>query len=171
MWGHSDLELPVHALKDREPTYVMLDAVAEGQGREENHVELVVPLHLRYTEPRSGGGYERVEMAWPMAFSVCPSAHNTPKPSFLDTLPPPFQSPFGGGTHSIMTIPSCTEGGPNPIHEFFIPIGNSDHLPIVQFGTAAFVLFSFFWVGSAILRTLPRQRNGAHSCIIDSKSE
>lgn len=190
MWGHADLELPVHALEDSNPTYVLLNVAEESMRREDSRispVHLELPLHLRYAEARNGGEYERTTMDYPLVFTVCPAPHGSSEPctSFqppatrahtdlayssaqLQSIPPPFHSPFDERQNSITIIPRRAQNGAHH-HEFFIPVGNTDHLPFVQFGTAVLVFLCFIQVGSTLLSAYTRIQQGTTSGIREKR--
>jgi hypothetical protein len=68
VWGNPDLELPVHALESQDSTFVMIDLGHTAAGES----LLEIPLHLRYGQARSGGGYETVQLEDPIFFTSCP---------------------------------------------------------------------------------------------------
>lgn len=65
-------------------------------------------------------------------------------------LRPPFVSPFNETAETLTFFPSCPVA--NTSYEFIVPIGDTDHLALVQNGTAVVVVLCFFWVASALWR-------------------
>lgn len=64
-----DLELPAHALTSQDDTSLVIH-LAPGT-LDSNGQRLEVPLHIRYAQPRAGGGYQHLTLSWPTLFSIC----------------------------------------------------------------------------------------------------
>jgi len=83
-WGTANLELPVHAVLQRNSVLLLSVKVSLGQdlrtsgglsqevGEAELGLDIKVPLHLRYGNPGSNSGYHAAEIDWPTGFLACP---------------------------------------------------------------------------------------------------
>jgi len=81
-WGTANLELPIHAVPQNNSRLLLTVSPehdlwnSDDPNPEVNEVEfgleIKVPLHLRYGDPRSNSGYHTAEMDWPTGFLACP---------------------------------------------------------------------------------------------------
>jgi hypothetical protein len=155
--GHEDLELPVHALANNGESWLLVN-VGSGATVKGSEVEIEIPLHLRYAQPKTGGGYDVVDMNMPFVFWACPkssmsyqpfhgvSGADTPSAATATSLHRlgPFASDFKGfTTHAIHSASSVSETS----FTFNIPRGDLEHLKFVQLGTFVAVMISFLYLG------------------------
>lgn len=71
--GTSNLELPLTAV-DPSGSSLLLDvSMPEETQSDSMIIDVKVPLHMRYGEPASAGGFSEVKMTWPLVFFACPN--------------------------------------------------------------------------------------------------
>ncbi|KZO95823.1 PIG-X/PBN1 protein [Calocera viscosa TUFC12733] len=154
IWGEVDLEAPVSAV-DQRGTAVLLDVDEEGTE---------IPLHLRYPRPGThevvvaSGGRAGFELPCPFVYWACDTESRKENSPF-DDLPPPFTSPYTKAQefHFLRSQPpkSGTDPGP-PTLQVLVPTGDLSHLPLVEWGTGAAVLFAFFYIAYCAWTVPPR---------------
>ncbi|KAG5634553.1 hypothetical protein H0H81_001553 [Sphagnurus paluster] len=167
-WGPSNLELPVAALKKEhnaslhgEGSHILLDVKREDQTRDETERQLEVhlPLHLRYGDPRkaSASRYHEEELAWPIGFFACPRSHHPDAKREAEvTLPPTLGALFDSRTSVLLPIPpfpASTHPGPMRVR---VPTASPAHRAPVELGTALVVLLACAWVAHAAYRAVGR---------------
>ncbi|KDQ11743.1 hypothetical protein BOTBODRAFT_177121 [Botryobasidium botryosum FD-172 SS1] len=189
VWGETDLEKPVSAVDSR-GSVLLVDVGADILGNAHKkggggELQVEVPMHVRYLSPSpwtstsknvsgrpgqvvSEGMYEPVEWSWPLGFYACPRrADQVPEKEVqynpLASIPAPFVSPFDA-THTDITLIPPHPTANSTTYRALVPVGNIEHLSLVQYGTTLVVLLSFLYVGVACWRaasSLKAQRDKA----------
>lgn len=136
VWGETDLELPVDVVDGRgSALMISLPSAGLEIGTDgERHVELEVPLHLRYMTP-DDTDYVMATIPWPLGFSAC-----APATSVNVSIKPPSPIP----TNSIITF--LSPSSPNTVLKIEIPTGQARHLAFVEPVTALIVILAFTYV-------------------------
>ena len=155
LYGETDLEAPVwtqsrwgsSALFELDPNKV----------DETGRVDVELPLHLRYQEPKYFVQYTSVKMPWPTVFWACqgqseePRYHTNPfERAHLgyDELFPRdtsyhHLSPVNGVTYSSVKV----------------PVLDMKHAQLVKMGTAGVVAIGFFYIIVKVVRSLMSRKS------------
>ncbi|KAF8622824.1 hypothetical protein AX15_006740 [Amanita polypyramis BW_CC] len=148
-WGTSNLEYPVFAV-DQSDSILLLNIRPI---HDAEVVQIRVPLHLRYGKPVSDGSpYEETKMRWPEGVFACPTSVAGPEPSNLPDKVVKFITQ--NLTHSLSFVPIEPSGKPE--HVLRVPVGRSDDLKVVGFGTVLSICLFFYYLIRVVKRVAVR---------------
>ncbi|TFK19113.1 hypothetical protein FA15DRAFT_674705 [Coprinopsis marcescibilis] len=171
--GNRELERPVHALLPEPPSSYpgeddtddieLVIRVEDSPTAADYDLQVQLPVHVRYAEPTSEGGYLHQVIPNPQAFLLCPATNSSsttcadtpPYLAYLTQSHPEFFQPDRTPCFSSQIQPSSSEGHAGLL-SIRVPLGKTQDLPIVELGTSITILLSFFWILYASIKTYSR---------------
>jgi PIG-X / PBN1 len=153
VWGETDLENPTYKTEGW-GSVVLLD-VAVPVADEAEELVLELPVHLRYLEPSTEGGYEALTLLPPQLFWTCQNSvegiQHDRMVADLDFSVSPFGPPSSSLLHTLFPSTAVFYHLPHhPVSEgaltMNVPVGNVAQVGFVQGLTALGILGGFTYL-------------------------
>ncbi|RPA98648.1 PIG-X-domain-containing protein [Choiromyces venosus 120613-1] len=141
--GETDLEAPVWT-REKWGSRILVEVDTKNG---ENRIELLLPLHLRYLEPRYNGTITKVDFAWPSVFWACRSEEwkkMTVNP--FDRLHLGWEDLFPEQVMYYHLTPTPHEGSEGTWGSINVPVLELENAEMIKIGTVAVVGLGFLWV-------------------------
>ncbi|KAG0637236.1 PIG family protein [Tuber brumale] len=146
--GETDLEAPVWT-REKWGSRVLIEVDTK---KGENGVELELPLHLRYLEPRYGGTTTKVDFAWPSVFWACGSERwKKMAVNPFDRLHLGWEDLFPEQVMYYHLSPAPHERSEGAWSSIDVPVLGLENTQMIKIGTTAVVGLGFLWVLFKIL--------------------
>ncbi|CUS08202.1 unnamed protein product [Tuber aestivum] len=141
--GETDLEAPVWT-REKWGSRVLVEVDAKGG---ENGIELELPLHLRYLEPRYGGTTKKVDFAWPSVFWACGSEQwKKMAVNPFDRLHLGWEDLFPEQVMYYHLSPMPHERSEGAWSSIDVPVLGLENAGMIKIGTVTIVGLGFLWV-------------------------
>jgi len=150
LYGETDLEAPVWTLKQWGSS--ALFELDPSKVDEAGRVDVELPLHLRYQEPRYLTQYTSVKMPWPTVFWAC---QDQPEGQRYHTNP--FERghlgydelfPTDTSYHHLSPVDGVTYSSVK------VPVLDMKHAQLVKLSTAGVVAIGFLYIVVKVMRSV-----------------